>query len=79
MQTGLWSLRILCQLRTRHYGCGDGNTCSVAGQRGGGLPNALRALAMIFLPIIRLPTPPMTAPMPTGSSLPNASAPRRSA
>ena len=38
----------------------------------------LRALLTIFLPIIRLPTPPTTAPMPTGSILPNAIAPRLS-
>ena len=30
---------------------------------------------MIFLPIIRLPTPPTTAPIPTGSILPNIIAP----
>ncbi len=48
---------------------------AATGQRAGGAPNALCALATIFLPINRLPTPPTTAPMPTGSILPNASAP----
>ena len=51
----------------------------MTGQRAGGAPNAWRALRTIFLPTMRLPAPPTAAPMPTGSILPNISAPRRTA
>src|ERR1700728_4713831 len=55
-----------------------GSRSRLTGHRAGGLPNALRALRTIFLPAIRLPTAPMTAPIPTGRILPTSSALRRS-
>ena len=51
------------------YWRGAGSSTSGDGHRGGGVPNAFWALATIFLPMNRLPTPPTTAPTPTGSIL----------